>query len=219
MKRVSLLLLAALLGLSASALHMTAAKPVHADTACAAGETPGSIYFDGYTSRSVTIYGADGSPHTLNLDLASYHEGALGNCYRAYYASTWFSDHAFGYQRPELAVYTDYGGIRGPWMFNHGVSWDWGNYVWSGSGSVCETCNVQGPWSSFEVNYTLPNGAVVPLGFGLSTSHRGAATAGPCAYCSADTHVYDNANPPAWEAWSWNGIATGWYAQFWELVG
>lgn len=200
MRRLTLLLLAALMVLTGVGLHIIAyASPTYAagfDTACGFPfDTDGNYNNDGYwggpgyPGAVAFVTGADGAQHELDIDLAAYRLTENNNCYRGFYVSTWFRNHEAGYQHPVLNAYTGYNGggqVRGPWTFNHDTYWDWGNYVWTGGPAdvTCETCGTLGPWGSYTVAVTLPNARVQNMDFGISTGYGRKAE-------TSLSHVYD----------------------------
>lgn len=184
MRRLILLPLAVLLALLPA--------PVHALTAaCNPADTIDQVYLNSYQATSTYVTGGDGGQHQLNIDLATYRLSEGTNCYMGGYVSTWFTSHSdFGYHDPRIAFSTldpsTHSYTNGPWIFDRGTFWDWGNFVWTNDNNLLP--GVWGPWTSYTRSVTLPNGQLQPMGFGVVCC--GTRSAGYWAR-TTDSRVYD----------------------------
>ena len=144
-------------------------KPVLATYGCAVGtDSNGVVYTDWHAQEGITVHDSfpGGNPtHVIYLDLWAYRytgdgvTGTLGECYRAYYGSTWSSDGSGGTY--EAAIEAFIGGA-GPF------TWD------SGACSNCSRNDVESNSNFFfnpiSLNVTLPDNDVESLVFGHYTN-------------------------------------------------
>jgi hypothetical protein len=109
MRRLSVLLIAALLALAISVPGLAHAKSAQAvGTTCYFSDAEGTVYDDGYFAYPPVNVGGPGDFHQAQVDIKAWRFTDPGNhhCLRGYYTSAWTTDQSWANINDVLRVWT-----------------------------------------------------------------------------------------------------------------